>query len=124
MREKVELLLTGTEKGDVKITFDNLDKLDKYINTLITMREDLSERIEIAKAKKREERKMRSVKNKLHEELNKQKAELEELYADFCNEFDMLSEEDKDIAKSYKVLIDTIYKFGKEAALNMENKTK
>lgn len=124
MREKVELLLTGTEKGDVKITFDNVEKLDNYIETLITMRDDLAERIEIAKAKKREERKMRSVKNKLHEELNKQKAELEELYADFCKEYDMLSEEDKDIAKSYKVLIDTIYKFGKEAALNIENKTK
>lgn len=124
MREKVELLLTGTEKGDVKITFDNVEKLDNYIETLITMRDDLAERIEIAKAKKREERKMRSVKNKLQDELIKQKAELEEMYADFCNEFDMLSEDDKSIAEPYKLLIDVVYKLGEDAVLKMESKTK
>lgn len=124
MREKVELLLTGTEKGDVKITFDNVEKLDNYIETLITMRDDLAERIEIAKAKKRANRKMKKVKSGLEKTLDAQISELDKMYVDFCNEFDSLSKDNKEKLKSYKNFIDMLYELGKDTAMNWKQNIK
>lgn len=113
MRETVELLISGTDKGDVKVTFDKIADIDRYINTLLVMREDLEAKIEVAKAKKREERLAKKAEKFVNKKLDKQVAELDELYADFCNDFEKLSRADQERASGFKSAIDMLYGLGK-----------
>lgn len=114
MRETVELLISGTDKGDVKVTFDKVADIDRYINTLLVMREDLETKIEVAKAKERQERMAKKVQKDLHKDIKEHLEELESYYSDFCEEFDKMSNREKESTKDFKNLIDFLYSFDKK----------
>lgn len=110
-REKVSLLFTGTDKGDVTITFDNVEKINAYIETLCSMRNDLYARIEKAKT----EKKLRRAKNRRNI-LQKDISDLDAQYAEFNELFDKLSRREQEEIASFKQAIDNLYKFGKVIA--------
>lgn len=117
MRETVELLISGTDKGDVKVTFDKVADIDRYINTLLVMREHLETKIEVAKAEKRARKKLKKVEDKVNKSLADKIAELDRNYEEFCADFDKLSNREKDMTKDFKFLIDTLYGFGRKLAV-------
>lgn len=114
MRETVDLLISGTDKGDVKVTFDKVSDIDRYINTLLVMREDLETKIEVAKAEKRARKRLKKVGDKVNKSLADKIAELDRNYEEFCADFDKLSNREKDSTKNFKNLIDFLYSFDKK----------
>lgn len=103
MKQSVKLLITGTDKGNVTITFDSVEKINEYIQMFLDMRDDLAKKIEIEKQRKREERKKKRVQKKSNEK------ELEEAINKIVlsmQEFDKLSVKDKikEILKDYDEL--------------------
>lgn len=119
MKQSVKLLITGTDKGNVTLTFDSLDKIDEYILTLSEMRDDLEHKIELEKQRKREERKRKKLREKgnsnLEDAINKivlsmqefNKLSTKDKISEILKDYEELDESSK---KIFKPMIDTLKK--------------
>lgn len=142
MRQSVKLLITGTEKGNVTITFDSLDKINEYIQMLLDMRDDLESKIEMEKQRKREKKIRKKIREK--QWIEQQEKELEEKaeqfidslnlrekisipkldyekFADLLNDIRKDSEEEEELKH---ILKESLYNITKGMYDSMDEKTK